>query len=545
MTAKAIEVNETKVQLQLFKSIVDVNFWFRLVDLKKDVFKLDDKARPILAICQGRDHQAPTSIVECFKNECLNLQFCMIQGLLMNQNTLEDYADFDYRKYIKTQLEVYKEMLANNHWEKIEIGDFCNFFLVSYADLKKYKFHYTTGHILLTHGDLNLEFQRIDFTLLDYLNIDDAYSYMNDHGLQAVAVIANSFVRISKLNECSKETWKTAPDLDLEKISSLRCLLVGAGTLGCNVARCLLGWNIKCITFIDNGVVSPSNPVRQSLFVFDDCKNGGQYKAEVAAQRLKDIYPNVDCKGMVMSVPMPGHSIGDPASFKNDLAELMEVISLHDVIFLLTDSRESRWLPTLLGRLYNKIVISVAIGFDSFLVIRHGLREYNNSCYFCQDVIAPTNVNNTSLCLKSLQKRTLDQQCTVTRPGISMIASGTAVELLTSYVQSNLAKYRNALIDTSIGESVSNSTQDTLGTAYQQIRGFLSTYEFIKTSSPRFNECVACSEKIINEFKSDNIGFLERIFNNPGILEEISGISSLKKDLDQQELEISFSEASE
>ena len=49
--------------------------------------------------------------------------------------------------------------------------------------------------------------------------------------------------------------WRLVPDLDLAGISATKCLLLGSGTLGCNVARCLLGWGVRNITFVDNGKV--------------------------------------------------------------------------------------------------------------------------------------------------------------------------------------------------------------------------------------------------------------------------------------------------
>ena len=45
----------------------------------------------------------------------------------------------------------------------------------------------------------------------------------------------------------------------------------------------------------------------------------------------------------------------------------------HDVLFLLLDSREARWLPTVLANKYDKACITVGLGFDSFVIVRHGV----------------------------------------------------------------------------------------------------------------------------------------------------------------------------
>lgn len=76
--------------------------------------------------------------------------------------------------------------------------------------------------------------------------------------------------------------------------------------------------------------------------------------------------------GHSISIPMPGHPIPASATASNaaSVKQLEDLIFGHDVVFLLMDSRESRWLPTLIGASQDKVVINAALGFDSFLVMR-------------------------------------------------------------------------------------------------------------------------------------------------------------------------------
>ena len=60
-----------------------------------------------------------------------------------------------------------------------------------------------------------------------------------------------------------------------------------------------------------------------------------------------------------MSVLCPGHPIGpnEVDSTRKSFNKFLEIFKEHDAIFLLTDSRESRWLPTLLGSVYKKVML--------------------------------------------------------------------------------------------------------------------------------------------------------------------------------------------
>lgn len=308
--------------------------------------------------------------------------------------------------------------------------------------------------------------------------------------------------------------WRLMPDLDLDRIKKLKCLLLGTGTLGCNVARNLMGWGVRTITLVDNGKISYSNPVRQSLFFFEDSLNGGKPKAETAAANLKKIFPGVKATGISLNIPMPGHrALPD---VKEDVNKIEELILGHDVTFLLMDTRESRWLPTLLGAKHKKLIINAALGFDSYLVMRHGMKEHSNlGCYFCTDVVAPGN---------SLKDRTLDQQCTVSRPGMSMIAASIAVELLMTIIQHPLGA--DAPADTN---SEIELDEGRLGMVPHHIRGHMSKFTQVFPTSLAFNHCSACSDVVLSAYEKGGFEFLLRVFNEYDYLEKVSGLDELQK----------------
>ncbi|KAI5631003.1 thiF family domain-containing protein [Phthorimaea operculella] len=365
--------------------------------------------------------------------------------------------------------------------------------------------------------------------------------------------------------------WRLVPDIDVEVMKKTKCLLLGAGTLGCHVARDLLAWGFRHITFIDSGKVSFSNPTRQVLFNYEDCLNGGKKKAIAAADNLKLILPTVNTKGIVAHIPMPGHPIGESLKEETitNINTIIDAIADHDVIFLLLDTREARWLPTLIGAHYGKIVINAALGFDSYLVIRHGFgascddtpQEGSSihavsvpgsqlGCYFCNDVTAPGN---------SLRDRTLDQQCTVTRPGGAAIAGALAVEVLVAMLQHPMTTLDQQCTVTRPGgtaiagalavevlvamlqhpmranapaicnatEDLPPNTQGVLGSVPHSIRGFLHSYETVLPTCTKFKQCIACSENVIKLYREEGIEFLLKVFNSGTYLEEVTGLAEL------------------
>ena len=184
------------------------------------------------------------------------------------------------------------------------------------------------------------------------------------------------------------------------------------------------------VTLVDGGTVAYSNPARQWLYTVDDAKAQAP-KAAAAAAALRRIAPGSAAApaafvGKKLTIAMPGHALpaaGTPAGDAADaeVHALDALVADADCVFLLTDTRESRWLPTVVAAARGTLLVNVALGLDTFVVQRHGHGGNGLGCYFCGDVAAPTN---------STRDRTLDQQCTVSRPGLAPAAAALAVELL-------------------------------------------------------------------------------------------------------------------
>jgi len=379
--------------------------------------------------------------------------------------------------------------------------------------------------------------------------------------------------------------WRIAPSIDLDIIKNTSCLLLGAGTLGSYVSRALMGWGVRKITFVDNAMVSFSNPVRQPLFDFNDCLNGGVKKAHRAADALHEIYPGVESEGHDLSVPMAGHPIpsGQDAAVNADFEKLRQLVDAHDALFLLLDTRESRWLPTVMGKATGKLVLNAALGFDTYVAMRHGVRSTASAapatppppgvvqtltdafagsasaaaaapappapdagvelgCYFCNDVVAPAD---------SLKDATLDQQCTVTRPGIAPVAAATLVELFVSTLQHPLrgrAPPSGAAAASAAFAQADDGAADfvhPLGAVPHTVRGFLSSFGNILVAGQPYDCCAACSERVVEAYRRDGWEFVKRAMNERGFVEEVSGLAEVQRAAEKMDAEVEWDDDDE
>ncbi|CAZ81899.1 unnamed protein product [Tuber melanosporum] len=622
-----------------FSSLIDLQFYYSLASHKIDYDKLDESPRKVLGQYLPHDGGRMQVHGNALTSDEVPITACRAEGMIKNYNTIEDFRKVEKIVMIKRS--------AQTIWGAILDGSIyscpsllSSFLILSYADLKRYKFHhlfafpafaatpqwtcntpierldphqtsslveaintwrYSTdsrqhGFFLVKRdagtwkigslGDFEHSFfdkdvdeedrfvgfvdpsdypdnpgwplrnllmlvrkrwgwRKVRVLCLEELNLGDempkVVGWEKNDDNKIVPKIANLSAQMDPKKQADINVdlnlklmkWRVAPELDLDVIRNTRCLLLGAGTLGAYVARNLLSWGVHKITFIDSGTVSFSNPVRQPLYTFQDCIGGETMKAIRAAEALKEIYPGVDAQGFDMTVPMAAHPFSDTqeAGVKQDYLKLRRLFDEHDAIFLLMDTRESRWLPTVMGKSMKKLVMNAALGFDSYVVMRHGVKPSDDQkggeelgCYYCSDVVAPGD---------SLVDRTLDQQCTVTRPGVAPIASALLVETLVSVLQHPLGAAAPAPNN---DKADRNPPNHPLGLIAHQMRGFLSSFQNIMLKGPAYNCCSACSPAIIKEYRDEGWDFVKKALNQRGYVEEISGLLEVQRRADEADM---------
>lgn len=144
-----------------------------------------------------------------------------------------------------------------------------------------------------------------------------------------------------------------------------------------------------------------------------------------------------------------------------------------------------------------------------------------------------------------MKDQTLDQQCTVTRPGVAAIASALLVEMLTSILQHPLkgeAPAPQPRPGTTLERDPPNHP---LGLVPHQIRGYVSTFQNIVIRGQSYDSCSACSPKVLEAYRNDGWGFVKRALQEKDYVAELSGLAEVQRRAEEMAEHIDWEEEDE
>jgi ubiquitin-like modifier-activating enzyme ATG7 len=129
----------------------------------------------------------------------------------------------------------------------------------------------------------------------------------------------------------------------------------------------------------------------------------------------------------------------------------------------------------------------------------------------------------------STKDRTLDQQCTVTRPGLAPLAAATAVELAVALLHH--PRKHHAPADPQRPSAMAPfppTPGQPLGALPHQLRGFLPTHGVVHPVGFAFEHCPACNARVCNAWRADGFALVRRACGDAGALGAVSGLAAFQ-----------------
>lgn len=144
-----------------------------------------------------------------------------------------------------------------------------------------------------------------------------------------------------------------------------------------------------------------------------------------------------------------------------------------------------------------------------------------------------------------MKDQTLDQQCTVTRPGVAAIASALLVEMLTSLLQHPLRNAAPAPQASAGRIPERDPPSHPLGLVPHQIRGYVSTFQNLVIRGQSYDCCSACSPKILEAYRKNEWEFLKNALQEKDYVAELSGLAEVQRRAEEMEANIDWDEQDE
>ncbi|XP_051528296.1 LOW QUALITY PROTEIN: ubiquitin-like modifier-activating enzyme ATG7 [Myxocyprinus asiaticus] len=337
-----------KLQFAPFCSALEVGFWHQLTQKKLNDYRIDESPKNIKGYYYNGDPVGlPTRLTLEFSEFDVDgptpAHCCPASGTLYNANTLEAFKSIDKKAIV--------EKAANGIWNAIQSGAvvedssvLSKFILLTFADLKKYHFYYWfcfpalcfLEGVQLIQEPISLE-QRFSAKQISSLQM----AYDNICSSTGVTAVPHFLLKYTD------ESVEVASLKDLNSFfTDLKKITVGV------YDPCTLpqhpGWPLRNLLILLAKKWGSQLNVLEVLCFRNRILQGSRFIQHSIIFRVK--LPDLSaCAGHPVNF-----SETTLAQARQDVEQLEKLISEHDVVFLLMDIRESRWLPTVIAASQRK-----------------------------------------------------------------------------------------------------------------------------------------------------------------------------------------------